>query len=395
MQSALPSDASENKTHPEAAPNQQSSLFAPSTAPAHARTTPPAGVTLHSIPPHPRLVASKPPTMLPNRRAPQSLCARLIVFAMQMACLLVGFGAVTHVICWQTVPVGVHEWTDARPAALVAAPPTAFTVRPSDAERADGKLRAKTLRSVRDALQTYGAAVVHNVLSADAADALRADLLAGDEPGVSTRRRLHRRSSDMIISSGRRRHWHLDPFTDRNVSSVMVALGLQRDAATGTARGLLGQLVTPRSSLVEIAAIVVHARARAQNFHPDTHAPPRHATEARCVRMVSCFVALQDITAEMGPLELLPGSHAHKTTPDEYDATSVKVLLPKGAVVLMDSRTIHRGGAHTVRNSSLEFTPCIWRPLIVCLPPFTLTFLSGLQGGPARCVLRDIRRRGL
>ena len=72
------------------------------------------------------------------------------------------------------------------------------------------------------------------------------------------------------------------------------------------------------------------------------------------------FVALQDITFDMGPTLVFPKTH---TTGAEYnphaalkagDTTLVPLTLAAGSVAVMDSRLVHCGGSNTATCGSTD-----------------------------------------
>jgi ectoine hydroxylase-related dioxygenase (phytanoyl-CoA dioxygenase family) len=214
-----------------------------------------------------------------------------------------------------------------------------LTVAPSPREIAARTLSAASVKRTLRLFDEYGLAVVTDALGCDeCADALRAELIA-DRGGSST---AAHRPREYIIERARRDHFQLNPFAEPSVSRIAVDLGLQAAPDWSRARGFLAQLIPARSSLTEIAAIVTHAGAKEQYFHADTLHRPSHA------RMVSVFVALQNVTDEMGPLHVKPYTHRYdfERRGAHYPTDGMRVLLPKGAMVLMDSRTVHRGSQH-------------------------------------------------
>lgn len=107
------------------------------------------------------------------------------------------------------------------------------------------------------------------------------------------------------------------------------------------------------ATLYELAALISEPGSPRQPVHPDNphqEHPP----------LLTVFVALQDITSQMGPTSFIPNTHtaaAHAKFDDisQRDAflqnsSSVVALLKSGDASLFDSRTMHCGGA----NDGLE-----------------------------------------
>eukprot|EP00756_Hemistasia_phaeocysticola_P016856 Hpha_TRINITY_DN15501_c4_g7::TRINITY_DN15501_c4_g7_i1::g.105576::m.105576 len=163
-------------------------------------------------------------------------------------------------------------------------------------------------------------------------------------------------------------------------------------------RESLTPLVGENASLVELAAITSEPGAEAQPVHADTvHGVVRFlqadvkmpgfeeeeeeedddrqavlsAVATDTAPLWSCLTVLQDVTSDMGPTLVWPGTntveahsdvYAHhstpgagKLTPEAADALlgvrHEEMLLPKGGSVCYDSRLMHCGGANTGSKS--------------------------------------------
>eukprot|EP00192_Tetraselmis_astigmatica_P020724 CAMPEP_0117654604 /NCGR_PEP_ID=MMETSP0804-20121206/3832_1 /TAXON_ID=1074897 /ORGANISM="Tetraselmis astigmatica, Strain CCMP880" /LENGTH=300 /DNA_ID=CAMNT_0005460895 /DNA_START=212 /DNA_END=1111 /DNA_ORIENTATION=- len=118
-----------------------------------------------------------------------------------------------------------------------------------------------------------------------------------------------------------------------------------------TVGGCLSELLTPDAVLCELSALCVDPGAAAQQLHPDTRIVPGQDQAG----LITAFMALQDITPDMGPTEVLLRSHTaevHQTlSASSISAASLALVQPvplqAGDVLLMDSRLWHRGGANT------------------------------------------------
>ena len=102
--------------------------------------------------------------------------------------------------------------------------------------------------------------------------------------------------------------------------------------------------------LYELSALVSEPGSPRQPIHPDNPYQP-------CAPLLTCFVALQQITPSMGPTFFLPRTHtaaAHEAfgggvaSRDALLAASthVEALLDAGDASLFDSRCMHCGGAN-------------------------------------------------
>lgn len=132
-----------------------------------------------------------------------------------------------------------------------------------------------------------------------------------------------------------------------------------------------------KAALHELATLVSKHGSHRQNVHPDhAHDPNNSNTnndrnQEEHPLCLTCFVALQDITPDMGPTVWIPTTHrreAHtqfqrKRVEDPFDPLSPKDqllsttpsvvgLLPAGSCAIFDSRILHCGTAHTDPNPS-------------------------------------------
>ena len=146
----------------------------------------------------------------------------------------------------------------------------------------------------------------------------------------------------------------------------------------GNLQPLLSQLFEPDAVLCELASLITEGGATRQGLHYDTPM----MTQRDAALLITCFIALQDISDDMGPTIMLP--HSASVACHEEWQRSVRVseqgladLLPgpttavgsltmpvvrcaisAGDVVLMDSRLLHCAGANLAgpRRRLLYFT---------------------------------------
>lgn len=129
-----------------------------------------------------------------------------------------------------------------------------------------------------------------------------------------------------------------------------------RELLAGVAGAVVARAVGEDATLYELACLVSEKGAPRQPVHPDN---PYQDTAP----LVTCFVALQDISIDMGPTTFLPRTHtaaAHAA----FDASTAArdallgetparvALLRAGDCALFDSRTLHCGGANTERGDT-------------------------------------------
>eukprot|EP00933_Yihiella_yeosuensis_P026413 TRINITY_DN2048_c0_g1_i8.p1 TRINITY_DN2048_c0_g1~~TRINITY_DN2048_c0_g1_i8.p1 ORF type:complete len:444 (-),score=91.29 TRINITY_DN2048_c0_g1_i8:452-1783(-) len=205
------------------------------------------------------------------------------------------------------------------------------TVEITDDEHASGKISKEKVAAVFEALDEWGFAVLKNALHEDLIEELRDDLLHHVELGnKSSRPQAFIQKSE----NGVRHHSLLQPWIDQQTSKVLTALGVQARKDTGTASGILLDIVPCGAVITELAAITTMAGAEEQQPHPDVWARPGDS------RAITAFFMLQGTNEENGALLIAPGSHKcqHRVL-QQLD-------LQAGSLVLMDSRTGHAGGAH-------------------------------------------------
>jgi ectoine hydroxylase-related dioxygenase (phytanoyl-CoA dioxygenase family) len=120
---------------------------------------------------------------------------------------------------------------------------------------------------------------------------------------------------------------------------------------------VIAKLLTPQAVLYELSCLMSDPGSQRQVVHPDT--PNEDDKEPV---LYTCFVALQDVTIDMGPTTWLPRTHTaavHSQFKDEarkdalLGTTPSKLgLLPKGSCGLYDSRLLHCGGANKSADRS-------------------------------------------
>lgn len=135
---------------------------------------------------------------------------------------------------------------------------------------------------------------------------------------------------------------------------------LQNDASL---RLLFDQLF-PSSDLEfhELSALISDPGSAAQGVHPDTIFTPEPV-------LYTAFIALQDVTDDMGGTVFLPQTHAIEQVHEEFKNPETKntflagreyrlATLKRGDVVVMDSRVMHFGSSNysEIRRVMMYFT---------------------------------------
>lgn len=185
------------------------------------------------------------------------------------------------------------------------------------------------------ALQRDGVVILRSVVSAPLCDALKYD--------VDARAERARRKLGASL---------------RRVDALLDFEGPARDAAIqaagpGGVAAVLERVcdATADARLVEFSVLSTEPGADRQVLHPDARADASHAP------LYSVFIALQDVTPEMGPTCFIPGTHSaesHAAFPAGPLSDSARALLRasrpfdaplrKGDAALYDARTFHGGG---------------------------------------------------
>jgi len=99
------------------------------------------------------------------------------------------------------------------------------------------------------------------------------------------------------------------------------------------------------ASLVEFAAMVANPGSVSQPPHVDSSKIEK-PVNSEPPHILTTFVALQDISADMGPLEVWPKTHL-QWVPESEDVNttenSILMTVNSGSCYVMDSRVVHRG----------------------------------------------------
>eukprot|EP00977_Amphora_coffeiformis_P004753 scaffold1019_cov172-Amphora_coffeaeformis.AAC.6 len=235
----------------------------------------------------------------------------------------------------------------------------------SSSSSATTKAQAKELAKV---LQQQGVVRVDQVLSHDTVDALRAFLYN------------LRHESEALVAAGTIQpiQRFADVLLRQNRCDMPVPLGpeivtqaLDEVLVQSPVGGVIQNLLTEKAVLYELSCLMSDPGSQRQVVHPDTPYSPQSDDPV----LYTCFVALQDITLDMGPTTWLPHTHTldmhdafqDETTPhapgstesrkDHLLRTQPAVLgtLPKGSCGMYDSRLLHCGGANQSDTSRALF----------------------------------------
>lgn len=202
-------------------------------------------------------------------------------------------------------------------------------------------------------LASDGCARINGALSADAASAVLAHVNAELEARRAGADSLAGETAHFGDVLSREQRFDLKLNLEPPVRTAMTHVLL-------AVKPVLAAALGPDAELFELAALVSDPRAPRQPVHPDT---PFREDSPRAAA-VTAFVALQDVTADMGPTQLLPHTHtkeahARFNSPDDGGRERMQLIrerpnhvgvLGAGDVNLIDSRLLHCGGANTSRK---------------------------------------------
>ena len=214
------------------------------------------------------------------------------------------------------------------------------------------KKKAPSTSMIARTLKQDGVVLLKDALSASSAATLREEIL-------------ERRSKAYAAVDGGE-DWRLyfaDVLLKSNRCDLLLPLkegGMQKALRELLQNSKLANVIVSTigedATLYELAALISEPGAPRQPVHPDNphqENPP----------LLTCFVALQDISVSMGPTTFLPRTHtaaAHAEFDDHVNQRdsmlenrpNVVALLKAGEAALFDSRTMHCGGANEILDGS-------------------------------------------
>ena len=218
-------------------------------------------------------------------------------------------------------------------------------------------------------LKKEGVIRVDGVLSSETADSLRDYVLdqqkiAARETdadaslsqlyyGVENRRKSRCDLQLSLLRGGFAAHLDDEGSDEAHGGSHVLANSLQEILGdNGSLRRLYENLVTEEGELYELAAVITNPGSNRQTVHPDL--PYKDVAPLYVV-----FLALQDVTEDMGPTSFLLRTHTSKasaifsgTDQEEkerqlVDSNCQLSTLKKGDAVVFDARLLHCGNANT------------------------------------------------
>lgn len=217
-----------------------------------------------------------------------------------------------------------------------------LSVDVSDAERASLRLSAPTVGALTERLERWGVVALPKAVPRETSSALAARLREALESPT------HEFGG---ILADELRHDYPLPVEAWNVQVYEDAVRLLAPVLTA----VLGA----DARLCEYSSLTSMPGAGAQRFHPDV-GMDEHAHMKTWAKIYSVFVYLDDVAPDMAALDVRPGTHTdfHFLDKEEHAAAgwcvkalgtlpAVRMAVPAGTIVIMDSRTHHRGSANT------------------------------------------------
>ena len=219
-------------------------------------------------------------------------------------------------------------------------------------------MKLREAERAADILRTHGLVFLKSVVPEETCDEILADLNAICDECKETYGDALRRT-DVLLGVG---DDNGDDSDDGKINGVKKALEFACKEEGGNIRNILSFVedATEDAVLVELSVLATEKGADRQVLHPDVAYDAPHET------LYSVFIALQDVTQDMGPTLFVLNSHDKQThdqlpktkwTGKEFDVLrtkrAVEALLKKGDAVLYNARAFHQGGENTSGRRAL------------------------------------------
>jgi len=219
-------------------------------------------------------------------------------------------------------------------------------------------MKLREAERAADILRTHGLVFLKSVVPEETCDEILADLNAICDECKETYGDALRRT-DVLLGVG---DDNGDDSGDGKINGVKKALEFACKEEGGNIRNILSFVedATEDAVLVELSVLATEKGADRQVLHPDVAYDAPHET------LYSVFIALQDVTQDMGPTLFVLNSHDRQThdqlpktkwTEKEFDVLrtkrAVEALLKKGDAVLYNARAFHQGGENTSGRRAL------------------------------------------
>lgn len=253
---------------------------------------------------------------------------------------------------------------------------------PSASEYLSGHLHSNTINQAEATFRACGVVAISKAVSKDMTDDFHFHATRMMSPLLHSRERLKAASnySWADLPDGLKREPFLaagDGFRERMDGRLDLLLphslpfNDSRIVLNGFALGVLRKLFDEqRFELKSAHAITALPGTAAQNWHRDdgplfpttnrASVEEGSAASSLGIFAVNVFVSLRLVDFSMGPTEYLLGSHLnenHRVQQELSENHQAAVFeWPPGSIVLMDYRTVHRGGANVQPTGSIPRT---------------------------------------
>ena len=250
-----------------------------------------------------------------------------------------------------------------------------------------------TKQSARDAvelMQTHGATLIPDILSAETAHAVREFVLEENQ------RLAQQKDGLFYVIANENRFSFGIRVADHHVS---IRKALHEIANHKVLQETMTELVGPDPAVIEFTAITSVAWAATQNYHQDVVHEGSAAKYARTfLPSYSLFMPLQDTTVRMGATSICAGTQlcANPSEDMEYLCEEHGLSVgntsmgkwPRGWGALVNQQTTHRGAAHQDPNGPDRVV------LIITLAPRPQFENNGAGSHPGRVESRMLGQSG-
>jgi len=195
------------------------------------------------------------------------------------------------------------------------------------------RLSASSLATLSQRMKTWGVVVVRNAVSREACARARDYLYKQIEDPNQIFGNVHAKKyrRDMPV----------------NLTASRDTAGLFKGAVSTLAE-LYNEILGKDAVMVELSSLVSLPRTQSQNPHPDAGMDSIEDFDRSLV--LSTFLSLDDVKDNQAALDVWPGSHTFYHFLSKANqkvilrmVSPVRMSVPAGTMVLMDSRLIHRG----------------------------------------------------
>ena len=189
----------------------------------------------------------------------------------------------------------------------------------------------------------HGVQIYPNILTASTANAVRTFILE----------RNPKEEGFFVIANKGRFSFGVDVHSDPSIVQALSEIANHASLVPA-----LEQIIGPDPAIIEFTAITSVFGAEAQHFHQDVVPSGSAFKYARnFLPSYSLFIPLQDITSEMGPTEVCPGTHVCQDSARNFCSTGSALRLAngdqhwkKGFGALVNQQLFHRGTEHVMEG---------------------------------------------